>query len=823
MIKVELKTKMSSRAHTIIPQHNMLYGKSPDYAIGELEKVLGKLPDRVKHDYAGEQSRTHGDLTELLMSRASPVVTDQVTGLLLKTYVSPITTFLMPIRQLGPYESITFKWMEINFDQGLAPQVEVEGLARLYTSNKTRRGARAVRRGVAVKVEEGFFLTPEGRKEWGMQIEQLATIIQRTNEYDAFISLLQTPLREHVHANQLGGAYNHIYGARPGMGNYDRLILQRDWFSIVNKAEDSKGFSNMVGQLRTTMKKQGIEPNALVVPPNLMSIYFGTSDDLWNYSSAGPSASKNRAMAEDIGPDNGIRSQTFQGLKVVDTYVQRSTVGGSEDAGDLLTVPKQIGEFYPMSSNDLLVDEELIRHFKGKMRDIRIFNEDQSRIVPVAFEDAIHNCLRWDNTGALDHNAHLEAGPDDIFMKDGTNPVDFWHQVNPKWWGDSFISAKRVAQSILAKFGEDKIAQLNNDVVKFKSTNIYNGNIPADAPASLRAADGTPVQKADNANFRTALNAYADGFWVRIKEIIGRVSKNAPVGVIDEALIKDFISSDYQAFTIGADGAVWDSVFASCTEAEKVALASFIMSKVHRDNLKRLHRADVYLPFDFVLARPYMTYHSSSVIMMLAGRETGEIVVGQQRFQMTSNIGDRTLYANYFYYGKAIVYKDRNVLIAPDVFIQDYVKGNNTTFITDDDLQEIHEHSGLHERTSSILAILTMAGDKTTDVNVLDIRGKNNNLDIPGGKDLHFATSAFYDNMLRLDPRALSDPASDYADYEDLNVASNSICFLGHTENFKGEILYHNTGHLGPHTYNSVNLSRKPGHYASIRGMSAAA
>ena len=142
----------------------MLYGKDPGYAIGELEKVLGKLPDRVKHDYMGEQSRTHGDLTELLLSRASPVVTDQVTGLLLKTYVSPITTFLMQIRQLGPYESINFKWMEINFDQGLAPQVEVEGLARLYTHNKTRRGARAVRRGVAVKVEEGFFLTPEGRK-----------------------------------------------------------------------------------------------------------------------------------------------------------------------------------------------------------------------------------------------------------------------------------------------------------------------------------------------------------------------------------------------------------------------------------------------------------------------------------------------------------------------------------------------------------------------------------------------------------------------------------------------------------------------------------
>jgi len=798
----------------------MLYGRDPGYAIGELEKVLGKLPDRVKHDYMGEQSRTHGDLTELLLSRASPVVTDQVTGLLLKTYVSPITTFLMPIRQLGPYESINFKWMEINFDQGLAPQVEVEGLARLYTHNKTRRGARAVRRGVAVKVEEGFFLTPEGRKEWGMQIEQLATIIQRTNEYDAFIALLQTPLRLHTQASDLGGAYNHIYGTRPGTSDYDRLLLNRDWFSIVNKAEDSKGFSNMVAQLRTTMKKQGIEPNALVVPPNLMSVYFGTSDDLWNYNSAGPKVDANRAMAEDIGPDNGIRTQTFQGLRVVDTYVQRSTVGGHEDAGDLLTIPKQIGEFYPMSTDHLLVEEDEIHSFRGKKRDIRIFNEDQSRIVPVAFEDAIHNCLRWDTNGKLDDARHNGA-TDDIFVKDNGNLVNKWGDVEKKWWqpdenDKSGISFKRVAQSIMAKFGPEKASQLNNDVAKFKSCYVNDaGVVPDDAPQTIRGADGASVDKDDD-DYLEALRTYADTFYQRVKLIVDRVGNNVG-GNIDEGTIKEFIASDYSPIELGVN-AEWANVLGNCNDAEKVALGAFLLSKVTRDNLKRLHRADVYLPIDFVLARPYMTYHVSSAIMMLAGRETGEIVVGQQRFQMTSNIGDRTLYANYFYYGRAIVYKERNVLIAPDVFIQNYVKGMNTAFINDDDLQAIHENSGLHDRTNSILAILTKAGDKTSDVNVMDIRGKNDNISIPGreGKP-HFATSLFYDGLLRLDNHALSHPATDYSDYEDLNVASNSLCFLGHTENYRGEVLFQNTGHLGPHTYNGVNLSRKPGNYSAIR------
>jgi hypothetical protein len=812
----------------------MLYGKDPGYAIGELEKVLGRLPDRVKHDYMGEQSRTHGDLTELLMSRASPVVADQVTGLLLKSYVSPITNFLMPIRQLGPYESINFKWMEINFDEGLAPQVEVEGLARLYTHNKTRRGARMVRRGVAVKVEEGFFLTPEGRREWAMQIEQLAAIIQRTNEYDAFMTLLQTPLRENVHANELGGAYNHIYGARDGMSRYDRLMLQRDWFGIVNKAEDSRGFNNCVTQLRTTMIKQGVEPNAIVVPPNLISSYYNSSDDLWNYNTAGPQALKNRSEGEDVGPENGIRTRSFQGLKVVDTYVQRSTVGGHEGPGDLLTVPVQIGEFYPMSTDLFLEDEDEIFSFRGKKRDIRIFNEDQSRIVNVSFEDAIANCLRWDKlTGKLDEGNHLAAHDDIFLMKDG-NVVDKWIDVETDWWGEGGIAARRVAQSILSKYTKQERDRLDTYVRK-----VYTLHLPSTFDVSSNeqfpsrivptVPDGAAtIDQQDRARFAAALSAYSDTFWEAIGQAVDRVNKNIPgdTSHMSHTQLKDFVANNFNVDVPNdtEKSAFWNKVMSSLRPIEKVVLMAFLNVAIEKEACRQLHRADVYLPFDFVLARPYMTYYASSVIMMLAGRETGEIVVGQQRFQMTSNIGDRTLYANYFYYGKAVVYKDRNVIVAPNVFIQDYAKGNNTSFITDEDLSEIHESGGLFERTNSILALLTKASDKTFTSNVLDIRGRNAELEIPGRSrtENHYATSGYYDHLFNIDPLGVADPMSDYFDYEDLNMQANTICFLGHTEDWRGKVLFHNTGHLGPHTYDQCNLSRKPGHYSPIRGTQGA-
>ena len=805
-------------------------------AFGELEKVLGNIPDRYKHDYAGEQSRTHGDLTELLMSRASPVVTQQVTGLLLKTYVSPITTFLMPIRQLGPYESINFKWMEINFDQGLAPQIETEGLARLYTHNKTRRGARLVRRGVAVKVEEGFFLTPEGREEWGQQIEQLATIIQRTNEYDAFINLLQTPLRDSPQANRLGGAFNHVYGAQSGMSRYDRLILQRDWYSIVNKAEDSKGFNNLVGLMKTVMTRNGVDPNAIVVPPNLVSVFFGASNDLWSYSDAGPSSAQNRAMADEL-PTDGFRSKEIQGLRVVDTYVQRSTVGGYEGAGDLLTVPTQIGEWYPMSTNDFLVDEELICNFKGKMRDIKIFNEDQSRFVPVSFESAIENCLRWDKYGNPDVVEHQKCG-DDIFVNEDDGTVArFWYQVRPKWWGkdNTFTTAERVAKSLAGchattDWHEDRLQ-------KFINTSFDDQNQPKpQAPEKLPKSDGSFVDKNDPntiQDYKDALEAINKTF----EDVYTNLEKKFRANLNDASEFNNVVKGAKEfylgtkkfkeAFTDSglsdSEAGLWDTALNLMNCSERLFMIFFLCSPINKNTLVKMHRMNVYLPFDFVLARPYMTYNTSSAIMMLAGRETGEIVVGQQRFQMTSNIADRTLYGNFFYYGRAIVYKDRNVLVAPNIFIQDYVKGNNTTFIQKSDLNEIKEVSGIQNSSHSILAIMTMAGDDVTSSNIIDIRGRNPDLQLPGKRsnDPHYATHGYYTNLFQLDPRALSDPSDDYQDYEDLNVQSNSICFLGHTKNYKGEVLYQNTGHLGPHTYDGVNLSRKPGYYAAVRNGAA--
>lgn len=263
----------------------------------------------------------------------------------------------------------------------------------------------------------------------------------------------------------------------------------------------------------------------------------------------------------------------------------------------------------------------------------------------------------------------------------------------------------------------------------------------------------------------------------------------------------------------------WQDFLNHKNYAERLIGYTFLMSNITRKNMLMMDHQNFYVPIDFILCRPWMTYNVSSTIVMKSGSETGETVIGDQKFELTSNISDRTLYGNYFYYGKAIVKKDRNVMVAPSVFIQSYIKGNNTTFVTEKQLPAIRDESGLIEDSRSIVAIMTKVNDPVSDSNVIDIRGTREGLKPANGKESFYSTSDYYNALFNIDSTGLQDPLNDFNDYEDINIRANSICFLGHVENANGKIIHTNTGHLGPHVYDGVQLSRTPGRYSTIRNI----
>jgi hypothetical protein len=760
----------------------------PDTEIDNLMKVIGPVAaaDIDSH------RKYYGNLTDLLVSRLTPMVTQQVTGLLIKTYVSPFTQFLLPIRQLGAYESINLKWMEINFDHGLAPQVEMEGLARLYTHSKTKRGARAVRRGVAVKIESGFFMTPEGREEWRMQIEQLATVIQRTNEYDVMMTLLNTPMANAVYGAQKDMSGNSVYGAGKHLSFEARLKLQIEWFGIVNKSVDSRGFSNMCTTLRTTMARDGVEPDAMVVPPNMLGFYYTSNNDTWEYNSAGPAVAANRKKAEDIGNQSGMRLETIQGLKLVDTYVQRMAPGSQEEAGDLLTVPTQIGEFYPVSTENLSVSSKMVG-YTAAHRDVRIYNEDHGRMVTVKYDDCLQNCLRWDGDVLTEKGYDGEDTSKDMFRyTDGgvVKTTNHFCQMGTTVLHPGIID--RVLNSVLNVFTPE-----NRERIRLVLQSEYKKN------------NGGGDGGEDDGEKKVDKKAFLADVLSGKLNMMGITGAPGALAAFNENWLDTKLSVDF-------DGGVAVGKFKqleSMPILERFIVISFLLTPIHLSELRKMHRNDIYVPIDFILCRPYMTYNTSSVIVMKAGSDTGETVVGQQKFEMTSNVADRTLYANYFYYGKAVVKKERNVIVAPHVFIQNYLSGNNTSFVDETHLPQIKQMGGLLDSTASLLCFAVIPGEDVAKHNIIDIRGRHTEMNAGA---TFFSSAAYYANRLDIDENGVAPPLIGAPDYEDRSFLANTLCCLGHTESSTRQVIHLNTGHLGPNTYDQIDGSRRPGHYDRV-------
>jgi hypothetical protein len=783
-----------------------------------LSKILGYLPDQIKREYTGDPWRTHGDITKLLIDRLGPAVAEQINGLLLNTYRSPFTGFVLPLRRIGDDEPIAFRWNTYTFEMGIADEIEQEGLARLHSNTKTEHGARMVRRGLAVKIEENFYRTPEGMMKYRQQIEQMATSILRTHELDIMLSLLQSPAVSTVREK---GDANQIYGLDLTIKPDERLKRQIDNFGMVNKNNDM-GFTNLTAYLIGQMKHKGVEPDCIIVPPNLINYYYATNPSLINYNKAGSSSSQARdiAVGGGMNSNTGIRRDDFNGLRVVDTFVQRMTEGVQQSATELLTVPKQIGEYYPMLTRFAVEENGNFDEYSGKMRNIFIYDEDLDRIVRVDYAKAVEHCFRWDVNGNINMESH-HGLTNDLFRNEG-DTVEKWGQMSLSWLSSD--SVKNVVKTIKNNvIGKNESETINTDLTLFLKYYSFGHHDIIKEQLKLQV-DPTDLQ----------IQAERKKMWSKIYNMTQKFASLITPNPISEGELFHFVSGvqmdQAPALGQGQTCVMFSHILGGehffNTELVKDVLVStrtspvdcllaflFLYSKITKKNILSMHANNVYVPIDFILARPYMTYQTSSAIIMKSGRATGETLVSQERFQMTTNVADRMLYANVMYYGKAIVKNPRNVVVAPNVFIQNYKWGTNTQFIKQDGLRVIQENGGLTKHSyQSILSFATKVNDEVTSKNVIDIRGMNKDLRMDENS---YATAEYYNALLNIAPESIVSPWTNHQDYENETFDPNTICMLGHVEDSQRRIISTCTGHLGRITVDGIGMTRKPGMYGA--------
>lgn len=798
------------------PERALQSQSSPEAELNNLEQVIGRLPDSERYDYVNQQSRAYDDLTNLLLKRAPAVVRTYVTGLLTQGYVSPFTTFLLPIRQLQPGEGITVRWTEINFDPGLAPQVEVEGIAPIWTHNETERGAKIVRRAAGAKIEMGFWNEPEGQQRWIMKLNHMASIILRTTEFNIMLTLLNAPRLYHRHANEMNGPYN-VYGSKFDLTTQQKVELEIRMYGLMNKSQDTRAFLKLTADIKENMAMNGVQPDYLIAPPGMMQYMYFTKADTWAYDQAGPNMNENHARAQELNTQSAFKGYEVAGMRIIDTCIYRPTNGShSNETSDMLSLVTQIGEFYPVEIDEVFADMDDFKRYKTQHRNIKIFNEKQGRITEVKLRHMIEHCLRWNPDGSL-HPEHRNFGD-----ADDDNDVQDMFQLGrdeggKKWVEvvEKFIPAKyhaRVIQTFFNKYTDDDRKELDNLVQKVV-------DLSADGLDQFRNETGALVVRAGN---EAAFNQARVALLNKIKQVLlNRVLSVFNACTNSQMQFRDMLTpvgaEDQNKWAFKEyDQRSWLSTLSSgLSPLGKALLSLWSNLYVNRDSMIAMADNDILVPVNFLLSRPYMTYVTSSCIFMKGGRDTGETVIGKQDFRIAPNDMDRTLFCSMVYYEGEYLRKPRNVVVAPNVFIREYVKGNDTSFIKESDLGEIREKGGLKHSQNSILCYMIPPVSTCFDNNVIDIRGRCDDLN---NNSEYFPCSMYYENRLSIDPADVDSVNDPYFDFEGSGYKCKTLVCLGHLEygeNFSK--INSNTGHLGPFTYDHVNLSRTPSQYTPIK------
>jgi hypothetical protein len=228
------------------------------------------------------------------------------------------------------------------------------------------------------------------------------------------------------------------------------------------------------------------------------------------------------------------------------------------------------------------------------------------------------------------------------------------------------------------------------------------------------------------------------------------------------------------------------------TPLQQVFAWGLYHSSIRHNLFQRWLTMNIPLPVAFVFARPHMTYDMGSAILMKGGSETGNTFVGNNDFQLGDDINTKVHHGHYTYYSKAVVKREKNILVAHNVFGKGYAGGNDCSFrqspIPDT------------EDTNSTFVMMVPYHERQQKTNPLNVFHAS-----PSGDEKHtLTTAAFYGAKWAY--KAALDDSSPFAP-ELFTPNSNDLCWQGHQMAWDGvtnngfTVVTKNTGHWGPLVY----------------------
>jgi hypothetical protein len=315
------------------------------------------------------QYRTHENYDDYV-KEIMPIATDVLEGLILKGQIDVFTTAILPWRDAT---GLNYTMNKYQIDTPLAPDVPYEGVVRWVSVRRQKKSGGLTRKGLGFYMQTESLTTDEGRRMLYIYLLQLSQSVIETSAYYTVFALLNCNTFEKKLEMQFGKL-------RVSLAQI--IDNECSWYACL--AKNDKGWDWMIEQGKATLNRNGIEPDTLIVSPDIL-VYLGMVD-------------ANKATFKEGGPQaieqyksNPFFITSHRGLDIVKSRFW-TTDPQAREKTDPLVRPEMSGE-YTMMCWDKRGNR--LTHYESNLRDIGMYDEPRDDWFKVQFAEALENTQMW--------------------------------------------------------------------------------------------------------------------------------------------------------------------------------------------------------------------------------------------------------------------------------------------------------------------------------------------------------------------------------------------------------------------------------------------
>jgi len=276
---------------------------------------------------------------------------------------------LFAVRYMFPWQkhegSMEVNWTLVEFDDHMLNRRPEEGVSRLITQRSQQYSANLVCHGIALRLEHGFFMTPQGRENWAMHMKQIGNAVNETASYGAVVAAYTTVEYEDPNEKWRDDTSRSIT---------DLETMFRDELSqwaALQKIEGGLGM--IVSKAKAIMNNRGVGPgNVWYWPERTRWFAEGTAQESYFILSGRKSGEERDVMAAEMQGDVYSESRGFR----------RSSYEARHDPAFR---EQTIGTFFQM--DDAGIRNVPPEEFRSIMMDRLIFNENKDAYEVVSFSE----------------------------------------------------------------------------------------------------------------------------------------------------------------------------------------------------------------------------------------------------------------------------------------------------------------------------------------------------------------------------------------------------------------------------------------------------